>query len=248
MPNAVLDVVRTRDENGEDGASALLTLAIKHLGKTFERPNPEEISGNTEDAKGFEGRPEEYPPEQLNVLLEEMEKSQTFDAYSYLPKWFEYWERAGRGSDLLKVVAAALKADEIRERNLQYVLDAAFALCVKLKGPAAAFDLAVKAQIELGGWSEFFMESREDSQTRLRLVAKYYPERADEFIAKSAKTWLRHKRQPSPVVIPGEKLVFFLVQLNRIDEAERLVQEMATALLQETRNLPLTRPQWAANS
>ena len=145
----------------------------------------------------------------------------------------------------LKLLTPDMMSEDVRAKDLQYVLDQAFELCIRLKGKVPAFALAVQAQIELGGWLEYFLESREKSEKRLKRVSELYADRADEFIQASAKTWMRHKGQPCPLVIPGDKLVHFLVQVKRIDEAVGLVQAMVTALQEETRNLPLTKPQWA---
>jgi hypothetical protein len=134
-----------------------------------------------------------------------------------------------------------LSADD--RDDVCYMLDHAFESALKLYGKDKAFPFAVQAQKLLGGWSDFY-ERSDRSEDRLARVAEIYPDRAEEFIAKSCFAWLRHKRQPSTRVIPGEKLVFFLVKLGRLSEANALVTAMVNALLEDTRRLRLTTPRW----
>jgi hypothetical protein len=88
-------------------------------------------------------------------------------------------------------------------------------------------------------------ESTERSEARLRRAAELYPLRSDEFIQQSCKTLQRLGRSQSSLVVPGELLVFYLLQVGRMDDARKLVEAMVSVLHEDTRTLPLERPEWA---
>ena len=97
LPSSVLRVIKNRAEDGEDGAASILALAKAHLGTTRDAAAQEGESGPVKEDKGFEGKPQDYPPERFDALLADMRTGKSFDAHYYLPRWFEYWEKAGRG-------------------------------------------------------------------------------------------------------------------------------------------------------
>jgi hypothetical protein len=243
LPRAVVSVVERRANAGDDGAAEVLEQAREFapLQSSDERTHEE---SETKDLPMFAGEPKDYPPAKVNALLGDIRKSQTFGAYAYLPRWYAYWEGEGRASELLQVLKPLLLSEDSRQGDLHYTLDQAFASSVKLEGKSAAFPLAVQAQRELGGWLDFF-ERQEKSYERLKRVARLYPERADDFISRSCFSWLRPRRETGSRVIPSEKLVYLLTQLDRMDEACAITETMVQGLHEDTRNLELTVPIWA---
>lgn len=246
LPTKAILNLRTRAEKGDSRAAKLYDLAVLHSGAAC--PIPEEATqrDDSHELKEFQGKPEDYPPETFDSLVQDMSASGFFGAYSYLPKWYGYWSVKGRDSDLLRVLGPRLLAGDCRKNDVCYMLDQAFESSLKLNGKDKAFRYAVQAQKEMGGWLDFYEQS-ENSERRLQRVADLYPKRADEFIAASCIPWQRNKREPSSRVIPSEKLVFFLVRLGRLEEANALVTAMISAIQGDTRNLPLTAPSWASD-
>ncbi len=244
LSSSVMAVLSKRAEAGDMTANRLLLIASQHMGVNVSTFGSEPQGGSNTQLYEFAGNPDDYPPEKFDVLLEDMTASHTFSAYNYLPKWYEHWKSKGQESALLRILTGRLLGKESRREDTHYMLDQLFESCVRLKGKREAFNIIVKAQIELGGWIDYFEQS-EKSEARLQRVAKLYPERADEFIAKSASNWLTSWSQPSTLVIPGDKLVFFLIQLERLDEAFGLIQSMTNCLKEDTRNLNLSLPAWA---
>lgn len=239
LPPDALSHLRQRAERGDAAATRLHQIARLHNGTDYEAAK--ESSNNESDSslKAFQGKPEDYPPEAFDALLEAMRASGTYSGHSYLPRWYRYWSEKGRDSDLLRALEGRLLSNDHRD-DVHHVLDQAFESSLKLDGNTKAFRFAVQAQKELGGWSDFY-ERSENTIQRLTRVAELYPERADEFISASCFAWLRRGTR----VIPSDKLVFFLVKVGRLDEAIQLVQEMIAATQGDTRNLPLTTPSWA---
>lgn len=163
-----------------------------------------------------------------------------------LRSWFLHWKAKGKASVVLKYVRQVALAESDRRTRLRHLLDDLLAVSAELEGASdATFDVAVKAQIDNGGWFPFFFESSEETEARLTKVAELYPERADEFIRLSAKNWLTTQSNPSELIVPGEKLVFFLVQLGRIEEAVDLTQKMVESVVADTSGLVLPPPAWA---
>jgi len=243
LPKEALSNLRKRAEQGDPAAIKLLDIASLHNGVTYGTQEESNYQDSNNELKEFEGEPELYPPDAFDSLLAAIKESQTYGVCSYLPKWYGYWAAQGRESDLLRELEPRLLSGDNRRDDCSYMLDQAFDSSLKLYGKKRAFQYAVQAQ-KVGGWSSFY-ESSEKSRLRLQRVAELYPERADEFVAASCFSLLRHKSQPSSRVIPSDDLVFFLVKLGRMTEASDLVQAMVRSVQDDTRNLPLTTPAWA---
>lgn len=185
-----------------------------------------------------------YPPSAFAKLLEKLPQtlgSQTEVFY----EWFRYWKAKGKASTLARYVSTAVLAKTDRQSHLRHLLDELLDTCVQLDGASErTFAVAVKAQIDNGGWFGFF-ENSETTKKRLTTVAHLFAHRADEFIAKSTKNWLTTAGNPSELIVPGEMLVFFLVKLGRIAEANAFAQSMADSVIADTSALVLPKPRWA---
>lgn len=246
LPKEVIANLRDRAGQGEQRALELLEIANAHSGASFGTMEKPDSQDNSDETREFEGKPEEYPPENFDMLISAMKESKTYGLYSYLPKWYAYWAGQGQESALLRILEPHLLSDEGSRDDCHYMLDQAFESALKLYGKPRAFKFAVQAQKEMGGWLDFYGSTRKSKQ-RLQRIAELYPKRADEFIAASCFSKWRNRQQPNPRVIPDDKLVFFLVKLGRTQEAADFVRAMVKSVLEDTRNLPLTTPAWANN-
>lgn len=244
LPPEVLTRMADRARDGDSRALLILAEAFTQLGADANSYSEREQTSSSHEMKNFENSPADYPPERYEELRSAM--SGLYGQRDYLLTWFGHWKALGRESDLLRVLKPELMDKELTFDDWRYLLDPLFETSLHLEGPNKAFEIAVKAQVELAGWSGYMFESSERSKARLSRVAEVYPARADEFIQKSCKTWLTSGRQPSKLVIPSDKLVFFLVQLKRFDEAKELVCALCESLHEETRNLHLEVPAWAS--
>jgi len=229
---------------GDAAARAIATAAAEHLGRTIDSLADEDRSTRHEPSQ-FTGNPSDYPPKDFNRLLTDIHDSKTFGGYEYLPSWFAYWKSNGNASDLVRYVTPILLAGNTSRLDTGRLWDPLFDATLKLAGAAKAFDIAVKAQIENGGWGGGFMDSSDRIEARLQKVANIYPERADEFIAKSTKNFLVGRHNPTSLVVPSEYLIFFFVRLGRIEEARQLIASMVKCVAEDTRNLRLPKPAWA---
>jgi hypothetical protein len=121
--------------------------------------------------------------------------------------------------------------------------DLAFETRRKLSGKGAAWKYLVRAHILNGAWFGF-AEDDEKSRARLDLVAQYYPQRCDEFVA--ATTYGMFDDSSSSRIAPSELLVYFYVRQGRIAEALKFSETMVNCVIEDTRSLPLQEPRWAA--
>lgn len=228
---------------GDKAALAIASATAEHLGRMIESLADEDRSSGYDPSR-FTGNPSDYPPKDFSRLLTDIHDSKTFGGLEYIPSWFAYWKSNGKASDLVRYVTPILLAGNTSRLDTGRLWDPLFDITLELAGAAKAFDIAVKAQIENGGWGGF-MDSPDRIEARLQKVANIYPERADEFIAKSTKNFLVGRHNPTSLVVPSEYLVFFLVKLGRIEDARQLIASMIKCVVEDTRNLRLPKPAWA---
>lgn len=232
------------NNDAESAVSKVTSAAMRQQGASVSVPaqtsdSPSEEAGR--DAVDFAA----FPPSAFAKLLVELPPMLGSQA-EVLCDWFKYWKAKGKASTLAKFVSAAVLAETDRQSRFRQLLDELLDTCIELEGASErTFAVAVKAQTDNGGWFGFFFESSEATKKRLTKVAHLFAHRADEFIAKSAKNWLTTAGNPSELIVPGEKLVFFLVKLGRVAEANAFAQNMADAVIADTSALVLPKPGWA---
>jgi len=186
-----------------------------------------------------------FPPSAFAKLLVQLPPMLGSQA-ELLCDWFKYWKAKRKASPLVRFVSAAVLAETGRQRRFHLLLDVLLDTCIELEGASErTFAVAVKAQTDNGGWLGYFFESSEVTKKRLTKVAHLFAHKADEFIAKSVKNWLTTAGNPSELIVPGEKLVFFLVKLGRVAEANAFAQNMVNAVIADTSALVLPKPGWA---
>lgn len=187
-----------------------------------------------------------FPPSKFSSLVEELKLRQGV-GNRVLLGWFQFWRAKRKTSTLIKYVRKVLLAEVTHREDFTYLLDELLDASIELEGNSdAAFQIAVKAQIDNGGWFPYFFEQPETTEARLEKVASVFPARANEFIHLSAKTWFAARSSPYDLMIPGEKLVFFLVKLGRVSEAGDLAQKMAKSVIADTSGLVLPLPAWGS--
>jgi len=233
-----------RSHDAESPVGKVTSAAMRQQGASVSAPVQTSDASSEEagrDAMDFAA----YPPSAFTKLLEELQPMLSSQADG-LCDWFRYWKAKGKASTLAKYVGAAVLAETDRQRRLRHLLDELLDTCVELEGASErTFSVAVKAQMDNGGWFGYFFENSEATKKRLTTVAHLFAHRADEFIVKSAKNWLTTAGNPSELIIPGEMLVFFLVKLGRVAEANAFAQSMVDTVIADTSALVLPKPRWA---
>lgn len=185
---------------------------------------------------------DDYPPARIAELLATLKGSGEF-GYRVLPQWYRHWESRREGPKLLQHARPLALAPDARATDAVHLLDCLLETSLHLLGPVdRSFELAIEAHIQMNGWATW--ERSDRTEKRLSLVATHFSTRGDEFIQRSAQSWLTSSE--SNLVIPSEKLVYFLLKLGRMNEALQLTQAMVQCLHESTRNLRLSPPAWAA--
>ena len=120
------------------------------------------------------------------------------------------------------------------------VLDLAFEISLSLEGPLKAYSWLVDSQIHNSGWSVFY--SKDHAKRRFRIVQKYYHDQWDRFLVDSART--KYQDDDSGPFVPTERLVDFLVIIEKDDLAREIVAVMLKSLEEDFADQPLRFPRW----
>lgn len=182
--------------------------------------------------------PADYLPSQFDILLT-CRPSKEF----YL-MWYNFWLTRGEESELVNHLYSILLEKELDLGNSKYLLDPLFVSCRQIYGPRKAFNVLVKAQVEMRGWSSWY-ETSEASLDRLKKVAKHYPSRVNEFLYKTTTQIDPWSKEVGNLIIPNKTLAFLLAEAKRVDEANSLALSMICEIEKETANLPLVQPNWS---
>jgi len=194
------------------------------------------------DSKQYAGDVKTFEPEKLQALLDDLAESYG-ERDQRLREWYQHWEAAGHGKRLLDVLDGPLLSEVGRQRDVLVLSDLAFDTRRKLSGAKAAWKYLVNAQIHRGGWIGNFAERPAKTRARLDVVAKYYPDRCDEFVTVTTYSMFG---EPPERIAPSEAMVYFYVQQGRIADAVNFAEAMVECVIEDTRTLPLATPLWAA--
>jgi hypothetical protein len=182
--------------------------------------------------------PADYLPSQFDVLLS-CQPSKGF----YL-KWYNFWLSREEESELVSHLYPILLKEELDEDNSKCLLDPLFISCRKIYGPRKAFNVLVKAQVEMRGWSSWY-EPSEVSFDRLKKVATHYPSKVNEFLSRTTVQVDSWSKGLDNLIIPNKALVYLLAEAKRVEEANLLALSMILEIEKETSNLPLVQPNWS---
>jgi len=238
----IRDILQQLAQDGSASAAERLRVLQEHGGWDVGFLQRKEHSGSGIDSKPYEGDITTFEPEQLDDLVESLSGSYD-ERPRFLRAWYQHWVTKGQGRRLLEALDGLLLSEEGRRRDVLLLSDLAFHTRRKLSGVNAAWKYLVRAQILSGGWIGY-MESETKTRSRLDLVAEYYPQRCDEFVAQT--TYGMFEAPVPPRVAPTDVMVYFYVRQGRIAEAVRFAEAMVNCVVEDTRTLPLEQPCWAA--
>ncbi|MGI1987993.1 ATP-binding protein [Shewanella glacialipiscicola] len=234
LTNDQLKIISSRAGDGDLSAQDIID-ELNHSGiDTFINENKKEDVVKDESKLN----PADYLPSQFDILLA-CRPSKEF----YL-KWYDFWLARGEESELVTHLYTILLKEQLDEENSKYLLDPLFISCRNILGSKRAFNVLVKAQVEMQGWSSWY-EASEASLDRLKKVAKHYPIRVNEFLSKTTTLIEPWSKELGDLIIPNKKLVYLLAESRRVDEANSLVLSMICEIEKETYNLPLVQPNWS---
>lgn len=239
----VHDELKRISQDGSAGATERLRVLQEHTGWDIGVLQLPERAGSSSSSKPYSGDVTSFSPEQIDALLQSLSSSYD-DQEMLLRTWYQHWEAAGQGPQLLVALDPLLLTEKGRVRGILVLSDLAFETRRKLGGAKAAWDYLVQAQILKGAWIGFG-EKTESTLQRLDLVVKRYPRRCDEFVA--ATTYSMFGDPVPPRIAPSELMVYFYSRQKRVAEAVEFAETMVNCIIEDTRTLPLKPPRWASS-
>jgi hypothetical protein len=236
----VRDTLQQRADDGFTRASGPLSILNEHNGWGVGCVERNEYSAQSTDDKPFTGDVTLFGPDQLADLLNHLEPHY-HDRPALLLSWYQHWEGKKQGRVLLTELDKVLFSKTTLMSGVLHLCEPAFHTKRRSGGLKAAWKYLVQAQIRSGGWVGY-MENAEVTRHRLDLVAQYYPERCDEFVA--ATTYSMFDDPVPSRIVPTELMVYFYIKQNRTEEAVTFAQTMVHCVLEDTRTLSLKAPRW----
>jgi hypothetical protein len=234
LTNDQLKIIKYRAVDGDLSAQVILE-ELKKSGIDFSVDESKKKDIAKDESKL---NPADYLPSQFDILLA-CRPSKNF----YL-KWYNFWLARGEESELVTHLYQILLEEELDDDNSKCLLDPLFISCRKVYGSRKAFNVLVKAQIEMRGWSSWY-ESAEVSLDRLKKVATHYPSKVNEFLSKTTVQIDSWSKELGNLIIPNKELVYLLAEAKRVEEANLLALSMVCEMEKETANLPLVQPNWS---
>lgn len=237
----IRDALRQLEQSGCACAAERLCVLEEHNGWDVGCLQRQEASGNSSDSSPYEGDVTIYEPEKLEDLLESLEPHYV-ERSCLLRAWYQHWEYEKQSKRLLNELDKILFSENRWMREVLPLSDLAFQTKKRMSGLHSAWKYLVNAQIRSGGWIGF-MESENETCSRLDLIVKHYPQRCDEFVAKT--TYSMFGEHESSRMAPSALMVYFYSRQNRVVEAIKFAETMVNCVIEDTRTLPLERPRWA---
>ncbi len=233
------DLYALENNTNSTQAKLLIKNSLDHNGLTQLHKYNKEVNNSKKDDKPNFINYENYPLEKFPDFLKLVKSD--YKNRDHLLSWMEYWKPKVKKTEFIKYVWNYIKDNNSYYKDENLLLDPLYEIAKGTKGKKFAFDLLVKAQSNKRGWFNYLFESTEQTFKRLDIVAQDYKDRADEFIQRSTQ---KDDELDIGFVIPSSRLVYLLLQLDRIDEAKLFIKIMIKNLKEETRNLKLKKPSW----
>jgi len=184
---------------------------------------------------------EDFSPAKLSEFLSAVDATRQYaSGPKVIQSWFTYWEGKGRGIEILSALEGVVK-DGLKPLRGNELLDPAFHLSYRLQGSNKAFIWLVRAHQHRYGWSEDYYGDS-DSERRLALIGRLYPQRWAEFLARSSLPVLRSPERGR--AIPDAGLVRLLLEVGEVARAKSVLVTMIDTLLEEFDSQPLLPPVW----
>ena len=182
----------------------------------------------------------QFAPDQLTELLNyEAAPGQIVRRAESLETWARHWTQEGKGAAVLEALRKAMNGSALRLDG-DKVLDLAFEISLSLEGPLKAYSWLVDSQIQNSGWSVYYSEDH--AKRRFGLIQRYYRDKWGSFLVDSART--KYQDDDSGPFVPTERLVDFLVIIEKQDLAREIVAVMLKSLEEDFADQPLRIPGW----
>lgn len=232
--------IRARAHAGDTRATEIIDENARRFGQRSNDFGKDRFPSSDSIDKEIVVDVTKYPPGSLNCLLEELNAQHAFTAERRISReWFEYWRSQKRGIEILMELEPFLSIDRIPS-GVSEILDMAFKLSLELEGRKKAYRWLVAAQLARHGWESYY--APDDARQRFEIVAVHYRKQWRQFIADTTRTskgWSLNQ-----LVIPHDRLVYFLLAVGQPDLAKDVVTAMVDATVEDFQDLALDVPLW----
>jgi hypothetical protein len=181
-----------------------------------------------------------FGPDKLEKLLERVERRTT--GYKRreesLVRWLRHWAANGKGLEALNSIESYYNSHD-NPRAINDLLDPAIEVSLTCEGVQKAYRWVVRAHIENHGWASFYSD-RETIPPRLKLVAKYYKKRWNDFIQDTSSQPRFWEKRRSSFVVGSEWLVMFLVFVEQRDLAVELAKTFVQLTVASVSDQPIS--------
>lgn len=161
---------------------------------------------------------------------------------NFLVKWLQYWKDQGRASQVLRTIISYFEEVEATY-SAEEILDEAFLVSLAAEGREAAYRWLVKAHIHRHGWQSYYA-SEDETMTRLKLAAEYYPDRWLQYIKDTSNPAPYYRRKGYSFVLGYKYLVRFLMLVDQKEIADKITAAFVTSLVEEVREQPIPEAPW----
>jgi NACHT domain len=232
--------LRVRAESGDARATEIIDENARRFGQRSNDLGKERYPSSNQYDKAIILDVINYPPGSLNSLLTELNAQHAYIAERrIIREWFEHWRSQKRGIEILQELKLFLESERIPS-GISEVLDMAFSLSLELEGAKKAYRWLVVAQIARHGWEPYY--GIDDARQRFKLFAVHYRKQWRQFISDTTRS--ERGGASSQLIIPHDRLVFFLLAVGQQDLAKELVATMVDATVEDFQDLPLDVPSW----
>lgn len=202
-------------------------------------PAPRDRSYSSDLSKTIEIDIEEYSPNRLNDLCDELKAQNIYSADDFITGWIDYWVDQNQAFDIIEAYEALLLLEDNFPDNLRRSLDKMFLLSCKLRGVKKSYPMALHS-IRLNRlWSRFW-----GGKDTILIYAEKYKNDWQKFLDDTLSSKFSKTGDSEWFLVPTYELVKFFLVVGEHDLAVATTESMLKCLEDETNHLSLTPLYW----
>lgn len=202
-------------------------------------PAPRDRSYSSDLSKTIEIDIEEYSPNRLNDLCDELKAQNIYSADDFITGWIDYWVDQNQAFDIIEAYEALLLLEDNFPDNLRRSLDKMFLLSCKLRGVKKSYPMALHS-IRLNRlWSRFW-----GGKDTILIYAEKYKNDWQKFLDDTLSSKFSKTGDSEWFLVPTYELVKFFLVVGEHDLAVATTESMLECLEDETNHLSVTPLYW----
>lgn len=202
-------------------------------------PAPRDSSYSSDLSKTIEIDIEEYSPNRLNDLCDELKVQNIYSADDFITGWIDYWVDQNQAFDIIEAYEALLTLEDNFPDNLRRSLDKVFLLSCKLRGIKKSYPIALYSVRLNRLWSRFW-----GGKDTILIYAEKYKKDWQKFLDDTLSSKFSKTGDSEWFHVPTYELVKFFLVVGEYDLAVATTESMLKCLEDETDHLSLTPLYW----